>query len=108
MEKEKDQPVGHAERGFLGQRYVKFVMHGDPVSLVFVSDESGKAWKSELLSYRYVVKDPGSGQFQLANLGYANALDQFLYSSLFDMKILRALQPSAKPAAASSKAKTGK
>jgi hypothetical protein len=108
-ERDKDgkEIASHAERAFLAPRYVKFVIHGDPVSLVFVSGESGKAWHPERLSYRYVVKDAASGQFQLANLGYNNALDQLLYSSLFDMRILRAPESKKpKPAVAPTPAKT--
>ena len=108
QEKDDKQLAVHAEQAFLAPRYVKFVIHGDPVSLVFVSSEAGKAWKPELLSYRYIVKDPSSEQLQFANLGYANALDQLLYSKLFDMRILRAPQSNAKPTAAPAKTKTGK
>jgi hypothetical protein len=110
-ERDKDgkEIASHAERAFLEPRYVKFVIHGDPVSLVFVSGDSGKAWHPEHLSYRYEVKDTASGQLQLANLGYNNALDQLLYSSLFDMRILRVPESKKpKPAAAPAKTKTGK
>ena len=108
-DKDSKEIASHAEHAFLEPRYVKFVIHGDPVSLVFVSGESGKAWHPERLSYRYVVKDAVSGQFQLANLGYNNALDQLLYSSLFDMRILQVPESrKSKPAAAPTKTKTGK
>ena len=103
-EQEKQRAI-RAERSYLGPRYVKFVIHGDPVSLIFVSSEPGRAWNPDLVSYRYVVKSPGSGQFQFANLAYVNSLDQFLDSKLFDIKVLRGAPSSAKPAAAPAKGK---
>jgi hypothetical protein len=97
-----------AEQAYLSPRYVKFVIHGDPVSLIFISSQQGKNWNPDLVSYRYVVKDPGSGQFQFANFTYVNGLDQFLYSKLFDMKALRTAPSKEKPAAARAGSKTGK
>ncbi len=70
----------------VGQRYVKFVMNGDPIFLVFSSQHKGKTRTPVPATYRYVVREPASGTYALANLDYGNALDEFLNSGLFDAR----------------------
>jgi len=95
LEEQKDNKASPPVHGLLDERYAKFEMNGDPVYLIFLSGRKGK-WDPALSYYRYVIKDQASGKFEIANLGYQNALDQFLDSDLFDRRILMA--PAQKPA----------
>src|SRR6202035_68903 len=56
-------------------RYVKFLLEADPVYLVFYSSDPTDKWTAGSLHHEYVVRDPQSGSFKLANLLFMSSLD---------------------------------
>ena len=59
-------------------RYVKFLLEADPIFIVFYSSDPTDKWTASSLHHDYVVRDPQSGSFKLANLLFMSSLDDLL------------------------------
>ena len=59
-------------------RYVKFVLDADPVFLVFYSGDKTDKWTAGTLHCEYVVRDPASNGYKLANFAFTSSLDDIL------------------------------
>jgi hypothetical protein len=71
---------------------VKFVLSADPVYLVFEAPSAGSDWRTENLSYSYILHEGGG--YKIANFSYLTDLDDFLHDpALFDRRILKPAPP---------------
>jgi hypothetical protein len=71
-------------------RWVKFVMDGDPVYVVFYGQKKGADWIVGSLSYQYVLKNPQTQRFLIANVLSQGFFDDVIgKSSLFDQRVLK-------------------
>jgi hypothetical protein len=72
-------------------RSIKFILDAGPLLIVFHGDTG--TWKAGTLRYDYLVKNPGTGALQFANVAYSSFFDDVIGSpSLFDQNILRPTQ----------------
>jgi hypothetical protein len=62
----------------VSSRYVKFVLNADPIFLVFYSGDKTDKWTAATLHCEYVVRDPGSNAYKLANFAFTSSLDDIL------------------------------
>jgi hypothetical protein len=71
-------------------RFVKFVMDGDPVYILFYSQTKGKDWIVGSLGYQYVVKNSSDQQYQIANVLSEGFFDDVIgKNNLFDQRVLK-------------------
>jgi hypothetical protein len=86
-------------------RFVKFVMGGDPVYILFYSQSKGKDWIVGSLSYQYVVTNPADQQYRIANVLSEGFFDDVIgNNSLFDQRVLKSpVAPVAPKKAANDK-----
>jgi hypothetical protein len=71
-------------------RWVKFVMDGDPVYIVFYGQKKGTDWIVGSLSYQYVLKNPQTQQYLIANVLSQGFFDDVIgKNSLFDQRVLK-------------------
>lgn len=82
-------------------RYVKFVLNADPVFILFYAREPGGNWAADSLEYGYVVRDPESQGYRLANFHNEGEIDQLLQDpALFNREIFKAVPGTNVPTAA--------
>ena len=75
--------------------YVKFILSADPIFLVFQAPTAGNDWKSESLTYSYILHEGGG--YKIANFSSAAELDDFLQNpKFFDNRVLKTV-PTAPP-----------
>jgi hypothetical protein len=85
-------------------RYVKFLLDADPVYLVFYSSDPSDKWTASSLHHDYVVRDPQSGSFKLANLLFISSLDDLLNDNdLFSTQMFRRGDAAVAPQTKGSK-----
>ena len=71
-------------------RYVKFVLDADPIFLVFYSGDKTDKWTAGSLHCEYVVRDPASKGYKLANFAFTSSLDDILGNpELFNQQSFR-------------------
>jgi len=71
-------------------RYVKFVLDADPIFLVFYSGDKTDKWTAAALHCEYVVRDPASKGYKLANFAFTSSLDDILGNpELFNQQAFR-------------------
>jgi hypothetical protein len=71
-------------------RWVKFVMDGDPVYIVFYSLNKGNNWTAGTLGYQYVVKNAQTQQYLISNVLSEGFLDDVIgKNDLFDQRVLK-------------------
>jgi hypothetical protein len=71
-------------------RWVKFVMDGDPVYIVFYGQKKGADWIVGSLSYQYVLKNPQTQHYLIANVLSQGFFDDVIgRNTLFDQRVLK-------------------
>jgi hypothetical protein len=94
---DKDAEAGYYSTMLTG-RWVKFVMDGDPVYLVFYSLNKGNTWVPGSLSYQYVVRNPQTQQYLISNVMSEGFFDDVIgKNDLFDQRVMKSVstQPKA-------------
>lgn len=99
----KDAEAGYYATMLTG-RWVKFVMDGDPVYLVFYSPNKGNTWTPGSLSYQYVVKNPQTQQYLISNVMSEGFFDDVMgKNDLFDQRVMKSVSVQGKPPVTPSK-----